>query len=269
MQLVVAFGHVTVVGACSYWLRPLHRNSLRQIAINGFHRQFVALPGPAVDVDWLLLPGIDLGPELQAQGGGKVGRLALLCNAFHKACIPHAVKIWAEVFIGTGLLRLLIKKSYGHAVPAVIVVVGGVEGLVKVADQVNHEHQRLGLLGVRSRRRPQHVQLAAYGAGDASGSGGARIKHMVSRGPERDIGEVPRRRLFPLFPDIVGPGGHLGKGNQTAWPTKAVERGVAGLVLQEPRRHGTRMRTQLLERDHGDGAVSFAAPWIRRDRTYE
>ena len=113
--------------------------------------------------------------------------------------IPYSVKI--------GLFRI---EGDVDLIAAAVVIVADVQGLVKIADEVHHELQRLKSLAVGQilvrQLRGKLLELR----NDAVVAQ-AIARRIINWHLNRYIDEVPGGRLRPLCPDFIGSVGDIGQ----------------------------------------------------------
>src|SRR5690606_34301024 len=135
-----------------------------------------------------------------------------------------------------------------------VVAVAGMQGLVRVAYEMDNELQRLQALGIAAAAVGEDACLHFKRLVDAAAVGAVGLA-LVAAASLADIDVVPRRAALAQAwigtAQVVGPGGDPG------------ERGF-GLALQQARGFGARGGAQLLLGHARDQAVAKRAPGLCR-----
>ena len=145
-------------------------------------------------------------------------------------------------------------------VAAAILMIGGVQRLVHIADEVEHELEGEAALGVRRRGVAgelldlgDHAVLCRPFAGEALSGWKAEACRIEAASLQFDVGEVPGCGEAVRPAPHIRPGGarcHVGRGECVA---------VAGEDGIDPR---TGSRGQVAPADEGDCFMSFISPGI-------
>ncbi len=159
-----------------------------------------------------------------------------------------------------------VKECNWDAVAALVIVGGGVQGLVQIANEVDQEAQGIGaFLGVCI-LGPQGRQFLGDGARDAALLWVAVFLHVAHGCPERDIDVMPWSGFRAQSAHVVWPSGGVGQRVAATLFAIAAEARIDGAVRQDFFGHGQRTRREMFFGQQGDNLMAFATPCARRCR---